>query len=137
MKVVLDTNVLLSALIFPGGPPEKIVGLARLREIQVFLSPDILTELRKVLRKKFQYSEEETEEFIQRILTFAQLVYPTERLQIIMRVDADNRILECARESGADFIVTGDKRDLLPLKMFGNAPILAPAPFLDLFSQKK
>ncbi|MDL1870664.1 putative toxin-antitoxin system toxin component, PIN family [Deltaproteobacteria bacterium PRO3] len=137
MKIVLDTNVLLSALVFPGGPPEKILTMARLRELKLCISPDIFSELRKVLRLKFKYTEEEVEDFIERFRAFAQMVYPEDRLDLITRVDADNRILECAVHAKADFLVTGDKRDILPLKKIRSTIIVNPSQFLDYWSRKK
>lgn len=137
MKIVLDTNVLLSALVFPGGPPEKILTMARLGELALCISPDIFSELRKVLRLKFKYTEEEVEDFIERFRAFAQMVYPEERLDLITRVDADNRILECAVQAKADFLVTGDKKDILPLKKIKSTVIVSPSQFLDYWSRKK
>lgn len=137
MKIVLDTNVLLSALLFPGGPPEKILTLAKLGELTLFLSPDILSEFKKVMRVKFKYEESEIEEFIARFRAFAQLTYPEERVQLITRVDADNRILECAIQARAEFLVTGDKRDILPLKKIQSTLILTPSQFLEYWHRKK
>ena len=135
MKVVCDTNILISALIFPGGPPDQILNLARLKEIALCLSPDILTEFKKVLLLKFKYPEEETEHFLDRLKNISQMVYPDRRLNLIRRDDADNRILECAVAADADFLVTGDKRDILPLKSIGKTQIVTATQFLEFWKR--
>lgn len=130
IKIVCDTNILISAYVFPGGTTDEILSLVGLGEIKLYLSPDIISEFNKVLLRKFKYSGEEADVFIGRVLEITTLVYPHERLSIIKRVDADNRILECAMASGADYIITGDKRDLLPLKSIGPCKIITAREFL-------
>lgn len=134
IKIVCDTNILISAYVFPGGTTDEILSLVGLGELAMYLSPDIISEFKKVLSKKFKYSIEEVGVFVGRILEITTLVYPSERLKIVERVDADNRILECATASGADYIVTGDKRDLLPLKTIGQCKIVSPREFLQIIS---
>lgn len=132
MKIVCDTNVLVSALVFPGGPPDEILQLARSGLLTLHLSPDIVTETKRVLMGKFQYTEEQAGHLIERFTAIGHMVYPTERVQIIQRVEADNRILECALTAQADFLVTGDRRDILPLRKIGGTPIVSPREFLDI-----
>ncbi|MBI1869847.1 MAG: putative toxin-antitoxin system toxin component, PIN family [Chlamydiae bacterium] len=133
MKVVCDTNILISALLFPGGPPDHVISLARLKEITLCLSPDIFSEFKKVLMVKFKYSEGETEKFLDRLTNMSNLVYPRERIQVIHRVEQDNRILECALEAEADFLISGDKKDILPLKKIGKTIIISAAEFLEYY----
>lgn len=130
MKLVLDTNVYLSAFIFPGGNAEKIIGLVRAGTAVLFVSPDILTEFTAVLKRKFSCSEKSALEFRDRILAIATLVYPKERLKIITACEPDNRILECAHEARADFLVSGDKKHILPVKKLGKTRILSLREFL-------
>lgn len=134
IKIVCDTNILISAYVFPGGTTDEILNLARLGDITLYLSPDIISEFKSVLVRKFKYSPEEAGVFIGRVLAISTLVYPSERLGIVERVDADNRILECAVASGADYLITGDKRDLLPLKSIGSCKIIKPREFLQKIS---
>jgi putative PIN family toxin of toxin-antitoxin system len=134
MKVVCDTNILISALVFPGGSPDRFINLARLKEFELILSPDILSEFKSVLMKKFRYSEAEGRELTERVLEICTLIYPRERLKIITRKDSDNRILECAKEAQADFLVTSDSKDLLPLEKFGSTRIITARQFLEKFS---
>lgn len=132
MKIVCDTNILISALLFPGGPPDQVLNLARLRTALLFLSPEILAEFRGVLARKFRYAEKEVAQFVDRVVAIAQMVYPTERLHRITRVEADNRILECAAEAGVDYLITGDPRDLLPLKSHGKTRIVTAREFVEI-----
>jgi predicted nucleic acid-binding protein len=62
----------------------------------------------------------------------ATLVEPTERITLVTAKDDDNRILECAVAARADYLVTGDKEHLLPLRSIGPTQIVAPAAFLAL-----
>lgn len=130
IRIVCDTNILISAYVFPGGTMDEILDFAKLGSIALFLSPDIITEFKTVLVGKFKYSDVEAGAFIGRILAIATLVYPIERLRIVTRVGADNRILECAVTSKADYLITGDKRDLIPLKTIGSCKIVTAREFL-------
>lgn len=118
MKIVADTNVLLSGLLFPGGPPDKIVRAILSGTILNATSPDLLTELRRVLRKKFNLSGERLDALIRLIAESSKVVYPVERLCVIRADDADNRVLECAVTAQAEAIVTGDERHLIRLRSF-------------------
>ena len=136
MKIVCDTNILISATIFPGGPPDEVIGLARAKEVALFISPDIVTEFKKVLVLKFKHTEQEADERIARLTQISGMVYPKERVALIKRKDSDNRILECAIEADADYLITGDKRDLLPLREIGSARIITAAHFLEIWKKK-
>lgn len=132
IRIVCDTNILISAYVFPGGAVDEILDFAKLGDIALCLSPDIITEFKTVLVRKFKYSAEEADVFIGRILEIAALVYPNERLRIVKRIDADNRILECAVAAKADYLVTGDKQDLLPLKKIGECNIVTARELLQM-----
>lgn len=131
MKIVCDTNILISAYVYPGGTMDEILDIARRGDVRLCLSPDIISEFKAVLVRKFKYSAEEAGVFIGRVLAIATLVYPSERLSIVKRVDADNRILECAVAAKADYLITGDKRDLLPLKEIGKTKVITAREFLE------
>lgn len=133
MKVVCDTNVLISAYLFPGGSPDELINLARAKEITLCISPDIVTEFKKVLLVKFKHTENEANERIERLTRISELVYPKERIEQIKRKDSDNRILECALEAQADYLITGDKKDILPLGKIGRSRIVTTSQFLEIF----
>lgn len=128
MKVVFDTNILISALAFPGGQ-----GDAALRRIidgtdQLVLSRAILDELLEVLGRKFARDREELAHVAVFISGLATVVSPKRRLNIL-KDDPDNRILECALAGGAQAIVTGDKA-LLALKAFEGIPVVTLTAYL-------
>ena len=107
-RVVFDTNILVSALVFPGGRGE-----AALRRIvggtdRLILSRAILNELLQVLARKFARDAEELAHVAVFITDLAEIVAPTRRLRVV-KDDADNRIVECAVAGRAELVVTGDK----------------------------
>ena len=131
MRVVLDTNVLISALAFAGSKPDQILQRVRRREVNLYLSPFILAELERILQDKFRFSRRETDERIRTVRRMATLVEPRERIDKVTTKDDDNRILGCALAAGADCLVTGDKEHLLPLRSIQRIPIVTPAAFLE------
>jgi putative PIN family toxin of toxin-antitoxin system len=132
MRVVLDTNVLISALAFPGSKPDQLLQRVRQGEVALFLSAFILAELERILRDKFRFTKRQTDERVAVIRRMATLVEPTERIALVVAKDDDNRILECAVAASADYLVTGDKEHLLPLRSIGATQIVTPAAFLEL-----
>jgi len=136
IQVVLDTNIYLSAIIF-GGKPRKILLKVAQGKISVFVSKEILAELRGILRKKFSYSLAEIDKAEQLIAEIAQIVEPKQTLKIIPHQPMDNHILACCLETNAAFLVSGDKKHLLPLKKIENTIILSPDKFLKLLSRNR
>jgi putative PIN family toxin of toxin-antitoxin system len=134
-RVVFDTNVYISIFAFPEKPLGSLLDLAVVRAIDLFVCPFILEEFRRVVESKFGFSEEETDFFEDRILEAAKLVDPSENVAVIKRHEEDNRILECAVAAAADYLVSGDRRHIVPLKRFRGTTIVQPAEFLRLFSQ--
>lgn len=132
MRVVLDPNVLLSALVFPGSKPDQVLQRVRSGEVELFLSSFILAELERILRDKFRFTKRQTGERVTVIRRMAALVEPAERIALVAAKDDDNRILECAMAARADYLVTGDKEHLLPLQCIGTTQIVTPAAFLEL-----
>lgn len=122
MRVVFDTNIFVSALIFPGSQAEE--ALARVIEAtdHLILSKPILDELLGVLAHKFSRDREELARVAVWLGGVAEWVRPTRRLSVAAE-EADNRILECALAGGAEVIVTGDK-GLLQLGSFEGIQIV-------------
>lgn len=131
-KVVIDTNVFISGLNFAGNPSE-VLKLFIKGEMEVYISPFILEELERILSEKFQWSKNKVQKTLNLIKRRTTLVYPEVKVSVIKEKEDDNRILECAIESEAQYIVSGDKRHLLPLKEFRGIKILSPVKFLELF----
>lgn len=132
-KVVLDTNVYISAIVF-GGKPEEIRKLSREGKISLLISEAILKEIAEALRRKFNWQNWQISQAIDEIRELATLVIPGEVISVIKEDDADNRILECALEGKAQYIVSGDEHHLLPLKEYQGIKILSPTDFLNIVS---
>lgn len=136
LKVVFDTNIYISAIIF-GGNPRQILELAREKVIKLFVSNSILLETTQKLRYKFGWEENEIQEAIVGVSKFSKVVSPKHKIHIIKEDEEDNRILECAQEGKVDMIITGDKKHLLSLEKFDNIPIVSAKEFLDMLYKKE
>lgn len=134
LRVVVDTNVLFSALAFPkDSPPANVLELARSGAIEIVVSPFIVNELERNLRRGASWDEARLFVLMKRLKTVLSLVEPATRVNVIKRIEADNRILECALEAKADVLVTGNMKDLRPLGTFQGIAILTPREFLDRY----
>ncbi len=128
-KVILDTNVLVSALGWEGFPKEVFLCVIE-GKAELFISREQLTELSKVLSyPKLRFTVEQAERFVALLLKVAAFVEPKEKVNVIENDPADNRILEAAVAGNVDYIVTGDS-DLLNLKVFNGVKIVTPKEFL-------
>ncbi len=129
IKVVLDTNVFISSIFWIGNP-HKIVELAFDKIVEVYTSPEILTELEKILKRDFKEDQAFVERQIALILEYAKIVRPINKLEIVKADPDDNKILECAFTAKADYIVSGDPH-LYTIKEVAGIKILKPKEFLD------
>ncbi len=129
MRVVLDTNVIVSGLNFPGNE-RLVLELARRGRFELCLSSFVLEEGAGVLTRKFGWEEENTHRAIEMLRDAANIIDPQQVPQVIEGNEADNRILGCAVEASADYLVTGDRRHLLPLGEHGGIRILNAPRFL-------
>jgi len=137
LRVVADTNVLFSALAFPKDtPPSNVVALARARRIDLYASPFILEELEQTLRRKAAWTAGPIQVLRKMFKPFLLVVEPKRHVDIIKRIEADNRILECALEAHADVLVTGNMKDIRPLGSFRGIAIFTPREFLDTYFPK-
>jgi len=127
-KTVIDTNIYISA-IFWGGNPRKIIDLARDRNIFVFTSVAIKDEISNTLIKKFKLSKKEIELIMSDFSTFTIPVKITKNVYPVKDDPDDNKFIDCALESNADYIISGDKH-LLRLQKYDNICILNSSNFL-------
>lgn len=130
MRVVFDTNIYISALVFPGGLAEKAIYRVLEGKDELFISKAILDELLRLLATRFSKDREELARLAVWLSEIAQLVSPKRKITVL-RDEADNRILECAVEAGAEVIVTGD-REILDLVQFEGIRILSLREYLGL-----
>jgi len=131
-RIVLDTNVLISAILF-GGKPRRVLDLVISGSVDCTLSTGILDELKDVLqRPRFGFSADVCFHIIEELHGACDIISPSVSVDVIRSDPDDNRILECAVEAQAHFIVSGD-RDLLDLGKFKKIRILSPADYLKEF----
>lgn len=130
LRIVLDTNVLVSATIIKGKQFE-FLKLAKLGKIKLITSPEIVKEFKEVIsREKFGFSEEQISNALKKILEITELIIPQHKLNVIKDDPDDNMIIECALESSADFIVSGDPH-LLELKSYRDIKIVNATEFFN------
>lgn len=132
-KVVLDTSVLISALLFTGRASE-IIPLLENKAIVLVVSKEIIEEyIRALAYPKFSLTEEEIKSLVHEvILPFAKTVRSPKLSKTVCRDQEDDKFLACAKAARADVIVSGDK-DLLALKDFEGIPIKSLSAFLKEF----
>lgn len=126
-RVVLDTNVYISAYGF-GGKPAEVMRAAILGEFELVTSPAILVEVADKFEAVLGFDREHTTDVVKQIARVATVVRPLQRIAVVAD-DADNRILEAAAESGAGLIVSGD-RHLLDLGEWEGVRVVRVAEFL-------
>jgi len=126
MRAILDTNVLISAYIFPGGRPEAVYRLALEGQLEIGTSRTLLAELGRVLGQKFGWMPDRVEAAVAQVVRIAAVVEPGETVRVVTADPADDRVLEAARAFGADVIVSGD-RHLLDLGTWSGIEIISPA----------
>ena len=125
MRIVLDTNVLLSATLWEKSSAGKIVIILLEEGCEYFGSEGILNEYSKVLKRDFEFSEEEITENINDVKTFVTLVEPESVERVVKDDPDDDKILECAVESLSEYILSYDKH-LLKIKEYEKIKIIKP-----------
>lgn len=134
VKVVLDTNILISGLGFRG-KPRQVLDLAldtRANQVLAITSPILLAELEDVITKKFPRLIDQVRPINRKIRKRFKIVKPEKAVRIL-NDDDDNRVLEAAVEGKCDFIVTGDK-ELLELRSYKKIKIVTVSQFLNLIT---
>jgi putative PIN family toxin of toxin-antitoxin system len=128
LRVVLDTNVLVSGLAYPGSVPGRIVGIWRQGGLDVALSRYILDEMVRVLPRlsRIHLSSSEIRDLADSLIFLADIVEPDAEQDSSLRDPAGQQVLATLRASKADYLITGDK-DLLALAE--KYPIVTPSTF--------
>jgi len=129
LRVVLDTNVLVSGLAYPDGVPGRIVAVWRRGSLDVVLSLHLLDEVRRVLPRlnhRLKWRKADFADFVDLLAIQAELVEPQELPEGTARDATDVPVLGTLIAAGADYLVTGDG-DLLALA--DRYPIVSPAEF--------
>ncbi len=136
MRIVVDTNVLISATLWQG-TPHRILELAEQKRVTLCATQPMLDELKEVLqRRKFERAlkarNTSVEEIMSALLPLVELYPPTSVTESIPKDPDDEMFLACARSADAEYIVSGDEH-LLKLERFGKMRIVSPADFLKEF----
>lgn len=128
LRVVLDTNVLVSALAYPAGTPGLILAACQLGSLDLVLSRYILDEMVRVLPrlKRIKLKPSEIRDLADSFIFLAEIVEHCTVLDPTLRDEADQPVLGTLLAGHCDYLITGDK-DLLALA--GTYPILSPAAF--------
>jgi putative PIN family toxin of toxin-antitoxin system len=130
VKVVFDTNVVASASFRRGTPFDCLAAWAQGR-CEAVVSPALLAEYYETIEKlRLEYPRREPVEWVDALTESAELVFPTERATGATPDPGDEMVLECALAAEADYIVSGDKKHLLPLREFHDIRIVSPSDFL-------
>jgi uncharacterized protein len=109
VRVVLDTNILVSALMFPGGSPWKVFRLAVDGAIRNAINGFILEELRRTLTVKFRRDESFISDSIELVMASSRIIAPPTSLPNAAVEHADLPVVACALAANAKYLVTGDK----------------------------
>lgn len=129
MRVCIDTNVWISGLLFSGAPA-KVVDLALTGRFQVVLSNAILDEVERNVVKKFSVAPKLARRLRNRLAAIADVYETSGVLSVIKEKHADNLVLETAVLGQAQYLVTGDRKHLLPLEVFRTIKIVDSSTFL-------
>jgi uncharacterized protein len=133
VKVVFDTNVVASASFWRGAPFDCLAAWAQGR-CEAVVSPALLAEYHEIIEElRWEYPTHAFVEWVKALTDSATLVFPTDRAMQATPDPDDEMILECALAAEADYIVSGDKKHLLPLRQFRGILIVSPADFLRQF----
>lgn len=140
IKVVLNANILVSALLIPRSNPAKILDLIREGELQPFMSFNVLSEIRSVLRypklkKRHHQSHKQIDQFLENLFGFAAVTPGKLKVEAVKDDPEDNKYLVCAVEGEVDFIISGDHH-LIDLKSFRGIRIVDPATFLAIIKSE-
>jgi putative PIN family toxin of toxin-antitoxin system len=138
IRAVLDSSILVSAFVAPGGAVLNVIRWEFRHRYRLCLSDYILAETGRSLltktrlRRYAEYDDQDVRAYLHWLLTQAEMVVDPPRLRAVSGDPKDDMIVATAVAAGADFLVTGDRRHLLPLGSYRDVRILAPREFLEL-----
>ncbi|MEK6933663.1 MAG: putative toxin-antitoxin system toxin component, PIN family [Nanoarchaeota archaeon] len=125
MRFTLDTNFLVSATQWNYSIANKLLEKLIRENHDIFATKEILEEFTEILKRDFKYNDQEIREILEKVLQFLTLVTPTKKVDVVKEDTDDNKIIECAIESEAEYILSYDKH-LLNLKEYSGIKIIRP-----------
>ena len=135
MRAVPDANVIVSGLNYSGSEAQ-VLELAALGRFEMVLSENILAEVFRTLMYKFDWSHSGAIDALVELRDGAVIVEPPPFVSAVPGDHADNRILECAVFAEADYLVTGDRRHLLPLEEYEGVKIVRAPTLLSILQEQ-
>ena len=136
VKIVIDTNVVLSAILF-GGKPRQILEAALGGTIKICISAATIAELERVLhRSKFGFGSQMVQTIISEITAIAEWVEPHRHRQLVVDDPDDNMFLDCAIEGKVDYLVSGDHH-LLSIGKCEGMQVINPDGFIEILAREK
>jgi putative PIN family toxin of toxin-antitoxin system len=139
LKVVLDANVWISALLW-GGKPAEIVKAAEKKQFVILLSEEIAGEISQVLAypriaRVYQAASLRREDIVEAVLKIGKFVQVTRKVSVVVEHPADDKFIECALAGSAEYIVSGDKH-LLKVGSYKKTQVLSVNEFLQVMNAK-
>ena len=134
MRIVIDTNVLISGIIF-GGKPSKIIELLFGKKISVFASPEMVDEYKRIYGELGERYAKRTHNALNEIINSMNILPSHSHIEACRDPD-DNKFIECAIDNRCIYIVSGDK-DLLVLEQYEDIGILTVSEFLEQYEKKR
>jgi putative PIN family toxin of toxin-antitoxin system len=130
IRVVIDTNVVVSAALNDDGLPAAVLSLAIDKNLLMFVSGPILAEYERVLNRSYlKLSTMRIKALLADIHRSSTLIQPTRVVSVIKEDESDNRFLECAQAGSADFLVTGNTKHFP--KAFDKTAVVTPKQFIE------
>jgi putative PIN family toxin of toxin-antitoxin system len=132
LRLVLDTNIIVSAAIKPAGLQRAVFLLALTRPARLYISPDILQEYAEVLaRTELRIRRGLRVQLLQLIRNRSHIVVPKRRLDVTLDPD-DNQFIECADAARADYLVTGNQKHFP--RFWKNTKVITAREFVELIA---
>jgi uncharacterized protein len=128
-KAVVDTNILVSAFVFPDGLIREVIDMTFKKQVKLYTSGPLLEEYARVLNRKFGWNDEVIAGHIKMIRRLFIAVNPGISISAVRNDPSDNKVLECAVTAGADAIISGD-RHLLIMEKYKSIRIIRPSDLL-------
>jgi len=134
-RVVIDTNIYISA-IFWNGKPREVIDLGRDGKITIFTSLDIENEIAGKLKTTFKLAGEDVNQILLDFSTFTLPIRINKQLIVVQDDPDDNKFIECAVECRANYIISGD-RHLLNLKEYEGIKLIKSSEFLKVYYKQE
>jgi len=134
LRVVFDTNILISAFLSQKSSPYKCLEIARDSKVISITCIEILREFQQKLAEKFKLPSYKVQQEVQKIVNYSKIVAISNSLKVIAADPKDDMVIECAVVGDATHIITGDKRHLLPLVNYKGVNIISASDFLKLLA---